>query len=158
VRGEAGLGKSRLLAEASRLAADAGVRWLEGRALPSSRTISYSPFREIVAGDAEISEEESGRRSWVQLERRVQHLLGAEADDVLPSLGRLPALDVPEPLRERVRFLSGDVMGRQIFRASRRLLERAAAETPIVLALEDWHWADESSVDLLLHLLPLADR
>lgn len=153
--GEAGLGKSRLLAEASRIADAAGVRWLEGRALPFSRTISYSPFREIVARDAGIHDEDSELERWTKLERRVRGLLDGEADEVLPYLAALLALEIRGTLLERVRFLDGEAMGRQIFRATWRFFERVSEESPVALVFEDWHWADESSSNLLQHLLPL---
>nr|WP_194727164.1 hypothetical protein [Noviherbaspirillum malthae] len=49
-------------------------------------------------------------------------------------------------------------MGHQIFRTSRRLFEQLARRQPLVLVLEDWHWADESSADLLKHLLGLTAK
>jgi class 3 adenylate cyclase/tetratricopeptide (TPR) repeat protein len=154
VVGDAGLGKSRLLAEA-RQATDDAVRWLEGRAVPFSQTISYSPFREIILADAGIQDDDDEATSAAKLERRVGELAGHEKADLLPYLATLLALEVGGDLAERIRYLDAEAMRRQIFRSSRRWLERLAQERPLLVVLEDWHWADGSSLELLQHLLGL---
>jgi len=157
VSGEAGLGKSRLVADA-RLHAPDRVRWLAGRALPFGRTISYWPFVEIIKSDAGIVDEDPDAERWAKLERRVEMLFGEQADELLPYLAALLALEPRRELAEQVRHQSGEARGRQIFRASRRYFERLADEGPLALVFEDWHWADASSDELLRHLLPLAQR
>ncbi len=157
VSGAAGLGKSRLMAELRRRAAGRDVRLLEGRAIPFGSAISYWPFVEIVRGDAGINEEDGEDESWRKLESRVSELFPADADDVLPYLGSL-SLGRRDEFADRVRHQESDALGGEIFRASLRLFERLAAERPLVLVFEDWHWADASSIALLKHLLPLADR
>src|SRR5262249_15450702 len=57
---------------------------------------------------------------------------------------------------QRLRALDAEVLGAQVFRAARRLFERMGNRGPLVLVLEDLHWADLSSRELLYHLLPLA--
>jgi tetratricopeptide (TPR) repeat protein len=157
VAGEAGLGKSRLLAEVRRETIGRDVRWLEGRALSFSRTMSYLPILEIVKGCAAIAEDDGEEASWQKLERLVAGLFPGEVAEVLPYLATLLVLDVKEDYANRVRYLDARAMGHQIFRASRRLFERLALERPLVLVLEDWHWADQSSAELLEHLLPLVE-
>src|SRR3989442_7260 len=58
---------------------------------------------------------------------------------------------------ERIRYLDAHAMGQQIFATMRRYVAQLAAERPVVLIFEDWHWADESSAALLEHLLPLVE-
>ena len=48
IQGEAGIGKSRLVAEARSMASERGIRWLEGRSLSAGDTPSYAPFLEIL--------------------------------------------------------------------------------------------------------------
>jgi class 3 adenylate cyclase/tetratricopeptide (TPR) repeat protein len=155
VLGEAGLGKSRLVAEARARAAP-GVTWLEGRALAyTTRTSGYGPFRELLRGDAGIAEGDGEGAAGDRLRRRVESLFGADAGDVLPYLAALLALPVRGEAGERVKQLDGEGMRRQIFRTVRRYLRRLAGERPAALVFEDLHWADESSVELLAHVLPL---
>jgi len=157
VSGEAGMGKTRLLAEARRACADRGLSGLEGRALAMAQGISYLPFIEILRHDAGIAEDDTPATSWEKLERRMRALFPDEDDDVLPYLGTFIGLAVPDPFADRVRRLDAQAMGLQIFASMRRYVRGLTRERPLVLILEDWHWADESSAALLEHLLPLIE-
>jgi tetratricopeptide (TPR) repeat protein len=59
---------------------------------------------------------------------------------------------------ERVKYLDGEAMGRQVFIVMRRFVERLAGLKPLVLVFEDLHWMDASSAALVEHLLPLVER
>jgi class 3 adenylate cyclase/tetratricopeptide (TPR) repeat protein len=157
ITAEAGLGKSRLVAEVRGQAVERGVHWLEGRALSFSQTMSYLPFREIVKSWAGIGEDDGEDESWTKLERRVAGLFPEEVAEILPFLATLLSLDVKGEYASRVKYFDAQAIGRQIFRTSRRFFERLARERPLVLVFEDWHWADESSAGLLEHLLPLVE-
>jgi class 3 adenylate cyclase/tetratricopeptide (TPR) repeat protein len=157
--GEAGLGKSRLVAEAKSFASSksSSVLWLEAQTLSFGQTISYWPFQQILRGWAGISEEDDIDTSWSKLESCVRRLFGEETIDYLPYLASLLALQVRGEYAERVKYLDGDAMGKQIFLTSRRFFERLARMQPTVLVFEDLHWMDESSTLLLEHLLPLVE-
>jgi class 3 adenylate cyclase/tetratricopeptide (TPR) repeat protein len=155
VIGDAGLGKSRLLAEANRAFGGRDMIWLEGRALSYSKSISYWPFLEILHAAAGITEADSEAESWGKLETLVGAVLANRAEEVTPYLGVLLGLEVPEPWRERVMYLDGEAMGRQIYRSMRLFFERQARVRPTVMIIEDLQWLDDSSVALLEHLFPL---
>ena len=74
---------------------------------------------------------------------------------MLPYLATLLGLEVTGELAERVRYLDGWAMGPQILLSVRRLFERLAGQGPVALVIEDLHWIDESSTELIEHLLPL---
>lgn len=160
--GEAGLGKTRLVEEirAQYTGDDSPVpvTWLEGHTLSYGRNISYWPFREILKQYAGISEEDTDIVTWEKLEESVARLFPTETGETLPYLASFLALDIKGEYAERIKYLDGEGMGRQVFLSSRRLFERLARKQPLVLVLEDLHWADESSTLLLDHLLPLVDR
>src|SRR5207244_1580838 len=59
--------------------------------------------------------------------------------------------------RDRVRFMDARAMGGQIFQASRRFFEELTRTRPVALVFEDLHWIDQSSTELLQHLLPLVE-
>ena len=82
-------------------------------------------------------------------------LFGDDSAEVLPYLASLLGLEVTGELAERVRYLDGGAMGPQILLSVRRLFERLAREGPVALVIEDLHWIDESSTELIEHLLPL---
>lgn len=156
VIGEPGIGKSRLMAEFRAGVPADQATWLVGRTLSFSKAISYWPFLEILKSAAGIVETDSQTETWAKLERRVEELLPGQVDEVVPYLGTLLGLDVKDEWRERVQYLDGEAMGRQIYRSARRFFEGLAREGPLVLVFEDLHWIDQSSSDLLAHLLPLA--
>ena len=156
LQGEPGVGKSRLMAETRRLWSDArpGL-WLEGRSLSFGRHLSYWPFIQLLKDCFGIAEDDAEQRSWACLEQGLQPLFGERSDEVLPYLATVLALPVPPAYQERLKYLDGMALRRQVFLCVRQLIELLAARQPLVLALEDWHWADQSSIDLADHLLPL---
>jgi predicted ATPase len=171
--GAAGVGKSRLVAELRQqtLAQVSGepqvripsegwlpLQWLEGRTLSFGQTISYWPLQEILWQYAGITEDDSEWTAWRKLESRVSALFAEDTAEILPYLATLLALEVRGAYAERVKYLDGEAMGRQVFLASRRFFERLAKAKPLVLVFEDFHWVDESSALLLEHLLPLVER
>ena len=134
LEGEAGIGKTRLLDE---LAARAGVRRhlvLSGSASELERDLPFWVF--VSALDDYLRGLD--RRLLEQLDVDVR----AELAKVFPSLSRLARQDAARQL-ERYRT----------HRAVRELLERLTATRPVVLILDDLHWADPASVELLGSLL-----
>ncbi len=156
--GEAGVGKSRLLAEVQREMPSQRLDWLEGHTLSFGQTISYWPFQEILRGYAGINDQDGEDPAWDKLERKIIALYPENTAEILPYLASLMKLRVRGEYVERVKYLDGEALGKQIFLTSRRFFERLAATRPLVLVFEDLHWMDESSVGLLEHLLPLVER
>ncbi len=135
--GEAGIGKTRLLAEFAARAQAAGARVLTGSCLHvGAGTLPYAPVSQALR----------------QLVRQVDPPVLAElAGAFRPELARLvPDLGGPDPLPPTV----GELARARLFEGLLRLLERLAAERPLLLAVEDVHWADQSTLDLLAFVVP----
>jgi predicted ATPase len=135
ITGEPGIGKTRLLAEMSARANQRGALVLEGRTAEFERAL---PFGVLVdALDDYLA----------SLNPRLLEPLGDDATSELA--GVFPSLaDVAEPSEastQEERF--------RTHHAVRALLERLAARHPLVLALDDLHWADEASLELVSYLL-----
>jgi DNA-binding CsgD family transcriptional regulator len=131
--GEAGIGKSRLAAEALTLARRRGFVTLEGAAYPLQADLAYAPVLEALGPF--LAGLEPGRRAAL--------VRG------LPDLGRLFAglhLPPPEPLGDAA------LERTRLFEAVSRLVERVAAERPVALLIDDLHWADAASLELLHYL------
>src|SRR4051794_11785741 len=134
--GEPGIGKSRLLAELARQAGERGHLVLEGRAAEFERDV---PFGLVV----DALNDYAGALPRATLDALGEETV-AELAALLPSLAAL--LPTPSPRRlEAERF--------RAHYAIRALLERLAEDQPVVLALDDLHWADDESVEVIGHLI-----
>jgi predicted ATPase len=156
LRGEPGVGKSRLVAEVRRRPGAEGVRWLEGRALSFGRHLSYWPFIEIVKTCCAIEETDTEGQAWAKLEATVRDLFGPRAPEIVPYLATVLALEMTGEHEQRLKFLDTQALGRQVFLSMHQLFEQLAQRRPLVLVMEDWHWVDQSSIALSEHLVPLA--
>src|SRR6266540_1873804 len=133
--GEPGIGKTRLLRELAARAEARGQLVLSGSASELEHDLPFSVF--VDALDQYVAGLEPKRLAV--LDDRVQ----AELAHVFPSLSALAGGHEVALQHERYRS----------HRAVRELLERLAAPTPLVLVLDDVHWADSASVELLGALL-----
>ncbi|QNN54220.1 ATP-binding protein [Nocardioides mesophilus] len=132
--GDAGVGKTRLLTELLDRAAVAGWRTAVGHCLDfGDSALPYLPFSELF-----------GR------------LAQQQPETVRALAGSYPALDHLQPGR---RLLSGSgtapgegIARGDLFAAVHGALEQLAEETPLLVVLEDVHWADRSTRDLLTYL------
>ncbi|MGD0663449.1 MAG: adenylate/guanylate cyclase domain-containing protein, partial [Syntrophorhabdales bacterium] len=158
VVGEAGLGKSRLMAEIRRHFQNENLLWLEGRTLSYGQKMSYWPFREIFWHYAGITEDDDESEAWRKFETSINGLFSAESREILPYLASVIGLEVKGEVGENLKHLDGESMGKQIYLSSRRFFERLAGNRPVVLIFEDLHWADESTILLIEHLFALIDR
>jgi class 3 adenylate cyclase/tetratricopeptide (TPR) repeat protein len=158
IRGEPGMGKSRLLTEGRSAARASGVTWLQGQTSSYGQTMSYLPFREMLRSFAGIETGDSDESKWTKLSERVHESQPAHAEEILPYIGSVLALRLTEKTSGLIRDLDSEAMRRQVLRAMYLLFDGLAQSAHAVVAFEDWHWADRSSEQLLTHLLPLSDR
>jgi ATP/maltotriose-dependent transcriptional regulator MalT len=134
IAGPAGIGKTRLLAELARRAEDRGDTVLAGAGAELEQDLPFWVF--VDALDEYVEGLDTRRLD------RLDDLVRAGLGQVLPSLAA-PAGAAEAAVHERYRT----------HRAVRELLEQLAATKPLVLVLDDFHWADSASVDLLVALL-----
>jgi DNA-binding CsgD family transcriptional regulator/tetratricopeptide (TPR) repeat protein len=134
--GDAGMGKTRLLLEFADRAQQRGSRVLVGGCVELGDIgLAYLPVLDALRGLVNDPEEAD---------------LVAEVAATAPGLGRLlPGIETVRPTGALV----GDGQDQlQVFDAVRALLVRRSEWSPVVLVLEDLHWADRASRDLLAFL------
>jgi DNA-binding SARP family transcriptional activator/class 3 adenylate cyclase len=177
--GPPGIGKSRLVAELGRAldADDDLVTWRQGRSSPwdegrSSQGgggITYWALAEIVKAEAGIMENDSADRVGRRLSRVVAHALADDPAAVEWVTGHLRGLvgdgDDLAGSGENGAVATANRDGRrdEAFTAWRRFLYGLANRRPLVLVLEDLHWADDALLDFVAELLeptglPTPDR
>ncbi|MGH2587979.1 MAG: helix-turn-helix transcriptional regulator, partial [Dehalococcoidia bacterium] len=134
--GEAGIGKSRLVAEARASAERDRFAVLEGACFEPDRSLPYAPILDLLWGLIAGQDATS-----------VAALLGATAPDLvtlLPELaGRLDAVS-------RHPALDPEQEKRRLFEALTTFLIHHAAGEPLLVILEDLHWSDDTSLEFLL--------
>ncbi|MFF5931728.1 ATP-binding protein [Streptomyces hydrogenans] len=136
VRGEAGIGKTRLVAEAARKAAGSGVTVLWGAVHEAEGQTPYGVFAEAL--DSYLAACPLDERAVIGAEHPALAAL-------LPSLGAPPpAVGSPEEERGR------------LFRAVSGMLTDLAAVRPVLVVLDDLHSVDPGSLSLLHHLVRTA--
>jgi len=153
VVGEAGLGKSRLVAEVRAAAQE--LRWLEGRCLSFQSGYPYYPFRDLILRHLDLGEATPMDESCGRLQEMAARFVPGKEPQVYPFLAYLLGLPPDQEGTAVLDPLSGEGLQRSFFRAMRMLLKGMARDQPTVVVMEDFHWADESSLALLLSLMPL---
>ena len=154
ILGEAGLGKSRLVAEA-RKSLPERIGWFEVRGVSFGERLSYGVARTLVQALVELSDEAEPVESAQILRQRVEALFPDRSQEVLPYLAHLCDLPLEEGLAERVKYLSPEALQGQLLRSFQACVRQRASEQPLALVCEDLHWVDPSSLRLLEALLPL---
>src|SRR5579883_1757836 len=136
IQGESGIGKSRLAREFAPWAKSQGADVLLGHTAPTAGRLPYQPFIELLRARLERLNAPDDLLEDVWL---------TELSRLLPELReRYP--DLPTPTND-------PTLGpTHLYEAVARLLRALAQQQPLVLVLEDLHWADQASLDLLAYL------
>jgi class 3 adenylate cyclase/tetratricopeptide (TPR) repeat protein len=150
--GVPGIGKSRLVAELS-VAVDEQpelVYWRQGRCLPYGEGVTYWALSEMIKAHAGILETDSVEQAQQRLEGVVTEALGNASDRAWVESHLRPLVGLAH--EEHV----GSDRRAEAFAAWRRFLEALAERSPLVLVFEDLHWADDSLLDFIDHLVDWA--
>ncbi len=185
--GEAGIGKSRLVAEARKGllsprchpggtegSAASGekilrpfgaqndnwvpLQWVEGRCLSYSGAIAYQLWTDMLRHLLDIPGDDSPEEADHVLRQRVGALCPQRFDAVYAYLERILALPLDDKTEDRLAELNGEQIRAATFDAVQTLIECAARQGPLVLVCEDIYWSDPTSMELLEQMLSLAER
>ncbi len=156
--GEPGIGKTRLLSALRQVVcAEGPVTWLEGRCVSYGQALPYWPFRDLLREWLGASVTEGSDRLGADLLERCSALFEGNAGEIYPYLA--PMLGLPlDPDAERDQAaLSPEARQFRTSEAVRALIRRLAEERPVIVAIEDLHWVDATSIQLLESLFLLTD-
>lgn len=151
----AGLGKSRLLAELAATEEARTVGWYEGRSLSAARHLGFHTIADLCRSIARIDEGADDAHARRQLDAAVARLF-TDANaiaDVEPYLAKLVGVPLDAATAARVAELRGDALEKLTVRSVTSYVRAESRRLPMVVVLDDLHWADVSSVELLATLL-----
>jgi class 3 adenylate cyclase/tetratricopeptide (TPR) repeat protein len=147
VMGEPGVGKSRFVSE---LAAYVDARpelvvWRQGRCLPYGDGITFWALGEIVKAQAGVLESDPPAEAAGKLQATVATLVSEPSEGEWLRARLAPLLGIADPDAAKAERA-------ELFAAWRRFVEAMAASDPLVLVVEDLHWADQAMLEFLRHL------
>ncbi len=145
--GDVGTGKSRLVEEFKATLDQEAIQWREGHAYAYSQNIPYFPLTDLVNRTLQIEERDAPEAVRAKIKARIEELIG-KSDDVAPYIGSLYALSYPE-----LEGVSPDVWKSRLHEAIRTIFSAMVQRAPTIVCLEDLHWADPSSLELLRFIL-----
>jgi len=149
VVGEAGIGKSRLMAELKKREVVKRVMLLEGRAISMGRNLSFHPIIDLLKNWARIREDDGESAAMNKLQEAIRRVSVEEADEIFPFVATLMGMKLSGKYAERIKGIEGEALEKLIFKNLRELLIRSTEIIPVVIVIEDLHWADTSSLILI---------
>src|SRR5208337_3797151 len=158
VSGEAGIGKSRLLTELKRdIMSREEVYWLEGRCLAYTGSVPYGPFLDLIRNHSGIRDEQSEEAARRRLDLAVSQFFPADAE-AKAIIANMMLLQLSSEEIDLLKGIQGELLRRRIFGLMASFFTKLAEEHPTMLVIEDSHWADTTSLELIEHLIPLTER
>jgi predicted ATPase/class 3 adenylate cyclase len=150
LRGEAGIGKSRLVQVFHEQLAEEPHRWIECRASKFHSHSAFHPLSQLIEETLHVGPEHSAEQKLSMLEAELEAagLAPSETVSLFASLLGLPISERDAPLA-----ISAEARRKRTLEALVKWLLAQAGQQPVVLVLEDLQWIDPSSLDVLSLLI-----
>jgi class 3 adenylate cyclase/tetratricopeptide (TPR) repeat protein len=145
--GDAGTGKSRLVEEFRNSLDMNTIQWREGHSYGYSQNIPYFPVIDLLSRAWQIKEGDPPDQTRQKVEKGAQATLG-ERKDLIPYIGNLYSLSYPE-----IEKVPPEQWKAKLHEAINLILTNLCRRAPTIICIEDLHWADPSSVELLRNIL-----
>jgi predicted ATPase len=166
ITGEPGLGKTRLIQEwqkavDARSVADgdnAAIRsWVTSRCLSYQQGQAYQLLVDLLRNLIGVTLADDEGQTRAALEKHLQMLFDDQAGEVYPFLGHLLGLKLEGETLHRTQITDPQALQMLYLKAMEQLLQATMQHSSLILVLEDLHWADASSIEVLTKLLPLVN-
>jgi class 3 adenylate cyclase/tetratricopeptide (TPR) repeat protein len=146
---EAGLGKSRLLYEFRKSIANEDVTFLEGRCLSYSKTVSYHPIVDMLKSFFQISDDDQDSNIRKVVDAALNGI-GMDPATAAPYLFEL--LGVRDSGIDKI-MISPQGLQERVIDTLSNIVVKGSQVRPLVLAIEDMHWADQGSTETVTQIL-----
>ncbi len=158
--GEAGVGKSRLSTELKEYIKDKEregdkpvCRLLEGRCVSIGESIGYWVFTDILRSYLEFSDEDGPQEMGKKILAKIKTLFPKRWEDIVPYISNLLSVKFGNEWDEKIKYLTPEQIKYQTSLTLKDLFLALANQKPLLLILEDIHWADDLSLDLIALLM-----
>jgi len=149
--GEAGIGKTRLVKELRKDIPE--VLCLEGRCISIGRSVGYKPFLDILRSYFKFRENDDSIIRANTVKEEISDLFVDRADDILPFIGDILSIRFGSDLDDKLKSMKPDQIGHLTKNCLVDFFITLSKRQPVLLILEDLHWADELSLDLVSLLM-----
>jgi class 3 adenylate cyclase/tetratricopeptide (TPR) repeat protein len=149
IKGEPGIGKTRLLKEFQENIRQDGPTFMEGHCLHYGSLIPYWPIINILKTYFEIKEDDEEHETKERMQKRLERLDGSLVS-YLPFLYEIFSYKVDD---EHFSGMENQYKRSRLFEGITDLIIKESARKPVVIALEDLHWIDKASEDFLSYLI-----
>jgi class 3 adenylate cyclase/tetratricopeptide (TPR) repeat protein len=146
---EAGLGKSRLLYEFRKAVSHEDVTFFEGRCLSYGRRLVYYPILDLLRSSFDVGEDDDESTIRAKVASGLEWL---EVDSAPTLPGLLELLTLARGDSDEL-LLTPELIKVRLIRALTGVALAAAERRPLILAVEDLHWIDEGSEELMRQLV-----
>ncbi len=155
--GEAGIGKSRIAVELKKKDVIKKTTLLEGRAVSMGSNLSFHPIIDLLKNWARIREDDTEAVTFHKLQTSIRNIAPDEGDEILSFVATLMGMNLTGRYAERVKGIKGEALEKLILKNIRELLHKASEIIPIIIIMEDLHWADMSTILMLESLFRLVE-
>jgi len=146
---EAGVGKSRLLYEFRKAVAKEKVAFLEGKCISYNRGVAFQPVIDIVKSNFDIRDDDEDSAIRVKIKNGLAGLTN-DVSAMLPYI--LELISAKDSGLERIP-ISPEGKKARIIEILKLIAIKGSEPRPLILAIEDLHWVDQSTEDALKELL-----
>ncbi len=159
ILGEPGIGKSRLIMEWKRrlksLHKATPIRWIEAYGLAFGQELAYHLLKNLLRSAMDITDTTPDDKVLDILEMTIEEEICPDEENLLLYLAHLLDLNLSDQEEAQIHLLGAQELRSKYLYAIQVFFRCLSNEQPLIIILEDLHWADASSVDLLLELLSL---
>jgi len=147
--GEAGLGKTRLIYELRELIKNHDLRWVEGRSLSYGKSIPYFPIINLLKSFFRVDSNDSETVIRSKIDKGVKEI-DNKLEWTLPFLYSLLSLGNKD---KNIEQLHEREIRRKSYEAVNSIFQRESRNQPLLLVVENLHWVDSASEELINHII-----